>query len=55
MSDRLSRAQGKEPTIIPAVDADPLKPSSLPTPDSYEFFTTWEKKSNWKNEVTLKR
>jgi hypothetical protein len=40
--------------MVPVVDADPLKPSALPTPDSYEFFTTWAKKSNWKNDVTLK-
>lgn len=53
--DRLGRAAGKEPSMVPVVDADPLKPSSLPTPDSYEFFTMWEKNSNWKNNVTLKR
>ncbi|KAH0356005.1 Esterase/lipase, partial [Aureobasidium melanogenum] len=37
-----------------AFAGDPLKPSALPTPDSYEFFTMWEKKPNWKNDVTLK-
>jgi hypothetical protein len=41
--------------MVPVVDADPLKPSSLPTPDSYEFFSAWEKKSHWKNNVTLRR
>jgi hypothetical protein len=40
---------------VPVVDADPLKPSALPTPDSYEFFSAWEKKCKWKNEVTVKR
>jgi fermentation-respiration switch protein FrsA (DUF1100 family) len=45
--------QGKEPTYSPIVDEDPLKPSSLPTPDSYQFFSAWEKKSSWKNNVTL--
>lgn len=55
MIDRLGRLQGKEPARLPVVAADPLAPSSLPTPDSYSFFTEWEKKSNWKNDVTLKR
>ncbi|KAL2414781.1 hypothetical protein ABEF95_012105 [Exophiala dermatitidis] len=53
-ADRIARAEGKEPGYVPVVDPDPLKPSALPTPDSYEFFSSWEKKSNWKNAVTLK-
>jgi len=53
-ADRQARMEGKEPVMVPVVDADPLKPSALPTPDSYEFFTSWGKKSNWKNTVTLK-
>lgn len=40
--------------MLPIVDEDPLKPSALPTVDSYEFFTAWAKKSNWKNECTVK-
>lgn len=40
--------------MISVVDEDPQKPSALPTPDSYTFFTAWGKKSEWKNEVTLK-
>ncbi|RFU28977.1 hypothetical protein B7463_g7355, partial [Scytalidium lignicola] len=52
--DRHGRAAGKAAGIIPVVDADPLKPSALPTPDSYEFFTGWGKKSNWINEVTVR-
>ncbi|OQN97513.1 hypothetical protein B0A48_16666 [Cryoendolithus antarcticus] len=50
LADRAARAQGKDAAMIPVVDADPTKPSSLPTPDSYEFFAAWEKKSDWKNE-----
>ena len=70
---------GKDATKIPVVDADPTKPSALPTADSknesakrplmsqdttnscihrslgYQFFSEWEKKSDWKNEVTLRR
>ena len=53
--DRLARAAGKPAGVVPVVDADVHKPSALPTPDSYDFFTAWEKKSNWKNEVTVKR
>lgn len=52
--DRLARAAGKEAGVIPVVDPDPSKPSALPTPDSYEFMTEWGKKSNWKNECTIK-
>ncbi|KAK4981953.1 hypothetical protein LTR66_009578 [Elasticomyces elasticus] len=52
--DRLARAAGETPAMVPVVDADVHKPSALPTPDSYEFFMAWEKKSNWKNEVTVK-
>jgi len=52
--DRLARAAGKEPGMIPIVDEDPLKPSALPTADSYKFFTAWAKKSDWKNECTVK-
>ncbi|EXJ72101.1 uncharacterized protein A1O5_04605 [Cladophialophora psammophila CBS 110553] len=53
-ADRIARAEGKEPGFVPVVDADPLKPSALPTPDSYEFFTAWEKKCQWKNTCTVK-
>ncbi len=40
--------------MLPIVDEDPLKPSALPTADSYKFFTAWAKKSDWKNECTVK-
>lgn len=53
-ADRIARAQGSEPGFVPVIDEDPLKPSALPTPDSFTFFSTWEKKSNWKNSVTIK-
>ncbi len=55
LKDRLARMAGKEPGKLPVVDADPMKTSALPTPDSYEFFAAWEKKCPWKNEVTVKR
>jgi len=40
---------------VPVVEADPTKPSALPTSDSYTFFAEWQKKVSWINEVTLKR
>ncbi|KAF4556986.1 Prolyl oligopeptidase-like protein [Elsinoe fawcettii] len=52
--DRLDRAAGKPPVMLPVVDEDPQKSSALPTPDSFTFFSGWAKKSNWQNEVTLK-
>ena len=52
-ADRIARANGEAPAMMPVVDADPTAPSALPTPDSYEFFTAYEG-SSWKNEVTLR-
>ena len=46
---------GKEPGRIPVVDENPMATSALPTADSYKFFSEWEKKSNWKNDVTVRR
>jgi hypothetical protein len=54
-ADRAARAAGKEPGRLPVVDENPLAASALPTPDSYEYFTTWGKKSPWKNDVTVRR
>ncbi|KAK3686716.1 hypothetical protein LTR37_019553 [Vermiconidia calcicola] len=45
---------GNEPARIPVVHENPLETSALPTPDSYKFFTAWENKSDWKNDVTVK-
>jgi hypothetical protein len=55
IQDRRTRAAGKPPGTLPVIDQDPLKPSALPTADSYEFFSAWGKKSKWQNEVTVKR
>jgi uncharacterized protein len=52
-ADRLARARGEAPAMLPVVDADPTAQSALPTPDSYEFFSAYEGTS-WKNEVTLR-
>lgn len=53
-TDRHARLNGKEPARIPVVHENPLETSSLPTPDSYQFFSEWEGKSPWKNDVTAK-
>ena len=55
-ADRLARFQGKEPAMVPVVAEDPLAPSALPTPDSWQWFTeTGQTRApNWKNEVTLR-
>src|SRR3712207_8438395 len=36
-ADRLARARGEAPAMLPVVDQDPTAQSALPTPDSYEF------------------
>ena len=52
-ADRLARARGEAPAMLPVVDPDPSAQSALPTPDSYEFFSAY-KGTSWKNEVTLR-
>lgn len=52
--DRISRAAGNPPTMLPVVSADPHGPCALPSPESHEFFSAWEREnSTWKNKVTL--
>ena len=55
-SDREARFRGEPPAMVPVVDADPLAPSALPTPDSYKWFSeTGESRApSWRNEVTLR-
>jgi cephalosporin-C deacetylase-like acetyl esterase len=53
--DRISRAAGNPPTMLPVVSADPHGPCAVPSPESYEFFSAWaHEKSTWKNELTLR-
>lgn len=54
--DRANRYAGKPPAMIPVVDADPMAPSALPTPDSYTWFTETgaTRAPSWRNEVTLR-
>jgi hypothetical protein len=55
-ADREARGRGEAPAMVPVVDKDPLAPSALPTPDSYQWFTeTHESRApSWRNEVTLR-
>ena len=52
-ADRLARARGEAPAMIPVVTADPTAPAVMPTPDAYEFFSAYEGTA-WRNEVTLR-
>jgi hypothetical protein len=55
-ADRLARFRGEPPAMVPVVDKDPLAPSALPTPDSWEWFseTGNTRAPAWRNEVTLR-
>jgi fermentation-respiration switch protein FrsA (DUF1100 family) len=55
-ADRLERARGGEPAMMPVVTEDPTAPAALPTPDSYEWFTRTQRDRapSWRNEVTLR-
>lgn len=53
-SDRIARTAGQAPTTIPVVHANPLERCALPSQDSYEFFSSWEAKVVWRNEVTIR-
>src|SRR5262252_7799629 len=54
-ADRMARFRGEPPVMVPVVDPDPLAPSALPTPDSWEWFSETGKTRApaWRNEVTL--
>lgn len=56
-TDRLARAQGQDTIRVPIISNDPAAPGALPSPESYQFFSQWEKKdeSTWKNELTVRR
>jgi hypothetical protein len=55
-ADRLARFQGADPQMVPVVAEDPLAPSALPTPDSWQWFTETgaTRAPSWRNEVTLR-
>ena len=55
-ADRVNRAAGGAPAMLPVVAADPTAPSALPTADSYKWFTETAaaRAPSWRNEVTLR-
>ena len=55
-ADREARFRGEPPAMVPVVAEDPLGPSALPTPDSFEWFTETgrTRAPSWRNEVTLR-
>jgi fermentation-respiration switch protein FrsA (DUF1100 family) len=55
-ADREARFGGAPPMMIPVVSEDPMGPSALPTPDSWDWFTATGKSRapSWRNEVTLR-
>jgi dienelactone hydrolase len=55
-ADRRARAQGEPPAMVPVIGNDPGELVGLPTPDSYEWFTTArsELDPKWPNQVTLR-
>jgi len=52
-ADRLARARGEAPAMLPVVDADPTAQSALATADSYAYFSPYEGTA-WRNELTLR-
>lgn len=54
-ADRIARMRGEAGAKMP-VTAPEGQPCALPTADTYEFFTRFEKEheTNWKNEVTVR-
>jgi len=54
--DRLHRFTGGEPTVFPAVDADPTAQVAMPQADAFEWFskTAADRAPNWKNELTVR-
>ena len=55
-ADRAARYTGADPAMLPVVDENPLAPSALPTPDSWQWFTETgrSRAPSWRNEVTLR-
>ena len=55
-ADRAARYAGQPPAMAPVVAEDPLAPSALPTPDSWEWFikAAAERAPSWRNEVTVR-
>lgn len=55
-ADRRARFNGLDPVMIDVVNSDPMAPSALPTPDSYEWFigTHQLRAPSYVNKCTLR-
>jgi fermentation-respiration switch protein FrsA (DUF1100 family) len=55
-AERVARAAGAAPALLPVVAEDPAAPSALPTADSYKWFTETAaaRAPSWRNEVTVR-
>jgi uncharacterized protein len=55
-ADRLARFRGEPPVMVPVVAEDPLAPSALPTPDTWQWFTETgtSRAPAGRNECTLR-
>jgi pimeloyl-ACP methyl ester carboxylesterase len=55
-ADRRARARGEAPVMVPVIGMEPGELSSLPTQDSYDYFTKAQREldTDWVNEVTLR-
>ncbi|OAP54279.1 hypothetical protein AYL99_11380 [Fonsecaea erecta] len=53
--ERLARADGKDPTRVPVVSNEPGVQATLPSQESWDFFSKWATNgSTWKNELTVR-
>ncbi|QAY64197.1 alpha/beta fold hydrolase [Xylanimonas allomyrinae] len=54
--DRRARFRGEDPVMVEVVNKDPMAPSALPTPDSYEWFigTQHLRAPGFVNQTTLR-
>lgn len=55
-ADREARFRGEPPVMVPAVSEDPAGPAAMPTPDSWQWFTSTRelRAPSWRNEITLR-
>jgi fermentation-respiration switch protein FrsA (DUF1100 family) len=54
--ERQNLYHGAEPTLMPAVDADPMGPALMASLEAWEFFTktAQDRAPSWRNEVTVR-
>jgi uncharacterized protein len=54
--DRLARARGEAPLMVPVVDENPMSGAAIQSPEGCEFFrrVSAERAPSWRNEVTLR-